>query len=63
MSIMSSYKSIYKYDLSTLVEPKRGSGSVLYRILQKISMRLMRISNPKQRCPVLLFCVILTVIA
>ena len=41
---------------------QRGGGrSVLYRVLQKISIRLMRVSNPKQRCPVLLFCVILTV--
>ena len=52
----------YKYALWSLIEPKRGGGSVLYRVLQKISIRLMRVSNPKQRCPVLLFCVILTVI-
>ena len=37
-------------------------GRVLYRVLHKISIRLMRVSNPKQRCPVLLFCVILTAI-
>ena len=37
-------------------------GSVLYRVLQKINIRLMRVSNRKQRCPVLLFCLILIVI-
>ena len=52
----------YKYALWSLIEPKRGGGSVLHRVLQKISIRLMRVSNPKQRCPVLLFCVIMTVI-
>ena len=51
----------YKYALWSLVEPKRSGGSVFYRVLQKISIRLMRVSIPKQRCPVLLFCVILTV--
>ena len=62
ISLISLIILIYKYAVWFFIEPKRGDGSVLYRVLQKISIRVMRVSNPIQRCPVSLFCVILTVI-
>ena len=37
-------------------------GGVLCRVIQKISIRLMRVSKSKQRCLDSLFCVIFTVI-